>query len=191
MTTALILVDIQNDYFYGGALPCVGMAQAAQRAAALLARFRERAAPVVHVRHLAQREGAGFLVPGTRGAEIHHSVAPLDAEPVILKHFPNSFRQTDLHERLQAAGIDTLVFCGAMSHMCIDASVRAAFDLGYRCIVVDKACATRDLTLGGRTVAAADVHTAFMAALAQPYAQVVTDPDWVGPWPADPSGSVG
>ena len=60
-----------------------------------------------------------------------------------------------------------------MSHMCIDTTVRAAFDLGYRCQVAADACATRDLEFGGRRVAADDVHAAYMAALAAPFAEVL------------------
>jgi nicotinamidase-related amidase len=148
------------------------MDDAAANCHALLEAFRGRAMPLFHVQHLANREGATFFVPGTPGAEIHASMTPADGEPLTIKHFPSAFRDTGLHESLQAAGIDELAICGAMSHMCIDTTVRAAFDLGYRCRVAADACATRDLEFDGRRVAAADVHAAFMAALAAPFAQV-------------------
>lgn len=152
----------------------VAMESAADSAAGVLAGFRERGQPVYHVQHLSVRPGATFFVPGTEGVEIHSSVSPGENEPVTQKNFPNSFRDTDLLERLRGDGIERLVICGAMSHMCIDATTRAAFDHGFGCTVVSDACATRDLSFGGRVVAAADVHAAFMAALAVPYASVVT-----------------
>ena len=172
MTTALLLVDVQNDYFAGGAMPLDGMDRAAARAARLLAAFRERGLPIVHVRHLSVRPGATFFVPGTPGADIHASVAPRAGEPVVEKNFPNAFRATDLEPRLRAAGADHLVIAGAMSHMCIDATARAAFDQGFRCTVAEDACATRALEFAGRTLPARDVHAAFMAALAVPYAKI-------------------
>ncbi len=172
MTTALLLVDVQNDYFAGGAMPLDGMDRAAARAARLLAAFRERGLPIVHVRHLSVRPGATFFVPGTPGADIHASVAPRAGEPVVEKNFPNAFRATDLEPRLRAAGADHLVIAGAMSHMCIDATARAAFDQGFKCTVAEDACATRALEFAGRTLPARDVHAAFMAALAVPYAKI-------------------
>jgi nicotinamidase-related amidase len=174
MTTALLLVDIQNDYFAGGSMALERMDAAAANAARLLAAFRERALPVVHVRHLSVRPGATFFVPGTPGAEIHPSVAPRAGEPLVEKNFPNGFRGTDLGERLRAANADSVVIAGAMSHMCIDATTRAAFDHGFRCTVAEDACATRALEFRGRAIPAADVHAAFMAALAAPYAKITS-----------------
>lgn len=173
MKTGLVVVDIQNDYFSGGNMELVSMESAAETAAGVLAGFRRHGQPVFHIQHLSVRPGATFFVPGTEGAEIHSSVAPEEDEPVVQKNFPNSFRGTDLLERLRSEGIERLVICGAMSHMCIDATTRAAFDHGFACTVVSDACATRDLAFGERTIAAGDVHAAFMAALAVPYASVV------------------
>lgn len=174
MTTALLLVDIQNDYFRDGAMTLERMDDAAANAARLLAVFRERALPAFHVRHLSIRPGATFFVPGTPGAEIHPSVAPRAGEPLVEKNYPNAFRGTDLEQRLRAASVDSLVIAGAMSHMCIDATARAAFDHGFRCTVAEDACATRALEFGGRALPARDVHAAFMAALAAPYARIAS-----------------
>ncbi len=123
------------------------------------------------------RPGAAFFLPGTEGAEIHRKVAPLGNESLTQKNFPNAFRDTDLAERIRKDGVDTLTICGAMSHMCIDASTRAAFDLGFTCRVASDACATRDLEFEGRGLPAADVHAAFMSALAVPYATVASSSD--------------
>jgi len=174
MTTALVLVDIQNDYFAGGNMALEGMDAAAANTAKLLAGFRERGLPVFHVRHLSVRPGATFFVPGTPGAEMHASVRPAAGESVVEKNFPNSFRGTSLLEQLRGANADGVVIAGAMSHMCIDATTRAAFDHGFKCTVAENACATRALEFGGRTIPARDVHAAFMAALAVPYARIAS-----------------
>lgn len=171
---ALILIDIQNDYFPGGRMELVGSIAAGRKAGEALQAFRERGWPIVHVRHESLKPAATFFLPGTAGAEIQESVRPLPSETVVTKHFPNSFRETGLWERLQSLSVGRVVIAGMMTHMCVDATTRAAFDLGLECVVLSDASATRDLTFGDRTVAAADVHAAFLAALGSAYARVVT-----------------
>jgi nicotinamidase-related amidase len=171
--TALVVIDIQNDYFPGGAMELEGAEAAASKAAAALARFRKDGQPVFHVRHLSVRPGATFFLPGTRGADIHASVAPRGGEPVLEKNFPNSFRNTALQATLEKEGIKNLVIAGMMTHMCVDASVRQAADLGYKVTLLGDACATRAQTYAGETVPARQVHAAFLAALNGFYAKVV------------------
>ena len=169
---ALVIIDIQNDYFAGGRMPLVGSEAAAARAADLLGAFRASGEPVFHVQHIATRAGATFFLPETDGARIHAAVAPRDGEAVIVKHHPNAFRGTTLAEQLRTAGIGHLLFAGMMTHMCIDTSVRAAADLGFECSLAADACATRDLAWGGQTVAAAQVQAAYLAALSGAFARV-------------------
>jgi nicotinamidase-related amidase len=170
---ALVIVDLQNDYFPGGAMQLEGADAAGERAAQVLAEFRTHGWPVVHVRHLSVRPGATFFVPGTPGAEIHASVRPGEGEPVVEKNFPNSFRDTDLGKRLEALGAKHLVVAGMMTHMCVDATVRQAADLGYRVTLLADACATREQSYGGERVPARQVHAAFLAALNGLYAKVI------------------
>lgn len=174
MNTALLIVDIQKDYFSGGRMELVGADKASKEARRILAFFRENGLPVFHVQHISTRVDAAFFLPDTEGISIHDSVAPLSDEIVIRKHFPNSFRDTGLQEILQEKGIQRLVICGMMSHMCIDATVRAAFDHGYTCIVVHDACATRALSFSGVEIPAQHVHGAYMAALNAVYAKVLS-----------------
>ncbi len=180
MKMALLLVDIQNDYFPGGKMELSGMNEAAAKAAELLAAFRRRGWPTYHIQHVSLRKGAPFFVPGTPGVEINGLIAARPGETVVEKHFPNSFRDTGLQEQLSAAGVTELVICGAMSHMCIDASTRAAVDLGFSCTVIHDACATRDLAFGGQVIPAAQVHGAFMAALGSLYARVLPLAEFLG-----------
>lgn len=177
MSRCLLLVDIQNDYFPGGRMELVGMDAAAANARQALDAFRGAGAHLVHVQHISTRSGAGFFLPDTAGVEISESVCPEAGETVVTKHFPNAFRDTALAGLLRERDVDELVICGAMSHMCIDATTRAAFDLGFRCTVLEDACATRDLSWHGAMVPAAEVHAAFMAALAAPFARVIATSD--------------
>lgn len=180
MSTALLLIDIQNDYFPGGSMELVGSQEAGAKAAGVLALFRERDLPVFHVRHEAVQEGATFFLPGTEGAEIHGDVLPSADEVVITKHYPNSFRETDLLEHLKAAGVTRLVVAGMMTHMCVDAGVRAASDLGFECAVLADATATRALPAGEGEIPADHVHGAFLTALGMAYATVMGADDVAG-----------
>jgi len=171
-TTALVLIDIQNDYFPGGTMELVGPDAAAQAAALLLDTFRQKALPVVHIQHIAKRPGATFFLPGTRGAEIHASVQPRGGERLVVKHFPNGFRETTLLEDLRAVGASKLVFAGMMTHMCVDTTVRAASDLGLTCSLAQDGCATRNLAFEGETVEASKVQLAYLAGLNGSFASV-------------------
>jgi len=172
MNTALILVDIQKDYFPQGRMELVGSVDASQKAGRLLACFRKENLPIIHIQHISARKGATFFLPDTDGILFHDNVRPAAGETVIEKHFPNSFRDTNLKKVLDTQNIDELVVCGMMSHMCIDATVRAAFDDGYACLVAHDACATRSVVFNGRDIPAEHVHGSFMAALAAVYAGV-------------------
>ncbi|MGU3437875.1 cysteine hydrolase family protein [Actinomycetes bacterium M1A6_2h] len=174
MTTGLLIVDIQNDYFPGGAFPLVGPDAAAAAAAKVLSKQRESGAPVVHVQHVWDGPDATFMRPGTPGIEINDAVAPTDGEPVVQKNYPNSFRDTGLHEKLQSLGVDSLVVVGMMSSMCVDATVRAADDLGYPVTVVHDACAAPDVDFDGASIPGAQVHSAVMGALGSMIATVTS-----------------
>ncbi len=172
MNRALLIIDIQNDYFPGGAMALEGSPAAAERAARVLAAARRHGLPVLHVQHVSLRPGAPFFLPGSLGVEIHASVAPIAGETVMVKHYPNSFRDTGLQEALRALGVGELLVMGMMSNMCIDATVRAAADAGYAVRLAHDACAARALAFGGVSVAAREVHAAFMAGLQGLYAMV-------------------
>ncbi len=179
MKTALILIDLQNDYFPNGKMELNGSVQAVSNAKNILELFRKNEDVIIHVQHLSIKEGASFFLPNTEGVQFRKEVSPLDSEYVVQKYFPNSFRGTNLLEILHKEEITHLVVCGMMSHMCVDATVRAAFDLSFSCTVVEDACATKDLVFQGENVPARYVHQAFMGALEYVYAKIVTAKDFI------------
>ena len=160
--TALVIIDIQDFYFPGGALPLVGPEAAGANAGLVLARFRERGLPVFHVGHDAQA-----------GKDFHAAVAPTEGEDVLFKNEVNAFRDTDLLDRLQKRGILRVVLCGMQTHMCLEGAARAAADYGFEVVVVGDACATRDLKYGETVVPAAEVHAATLATLDRVYGRVI------------------
>ncbi len=174
MKTALLIIDIQNDYFEGGLMPLVNADGAAANAKLLLDKFRAEHLPVVHVQHVATMPNAPFFVAYTAGVAIHEPLTPRVNEKLVIKHYPNAFRETDLLYHLQMEGITNLVICGMMTQHCIDTSTRAARDLGFDIVLIGDACATKDLELNGQTVAAEQVQLAFLAALNFGFATVKT-----------------
>lgn len=176
---AVVVVDLQNEYLPTGRLPLVGIEQALNNAAEIISASRSKGDLVVHVRHEFVQPDMPIFVQGTDGVQIHPLVAPREGEQVIVKNFPNSFLNTNLKQVLDEQGIEEVTIVGAMSHMCVDATTRAASDFGYKTTVVDDACATRDLEFRGEIVPAAQVHAAMMSALAFAYGKVVSTEEYV------------
>lgn len=179
MNKALIIVDIQNDYFEGGANPLPNSLKASLNAQLMLEYFRKNNLPIIHIQHIATRDDATFFKLNTAGAEIHKNVTPIGDEKVIIKHYPNSFRETELLSYLQSQNINELVICGMMTSMCIDATTRAAKDFGYTCVVIGDACAAPNLTINNEVVDAKDVHNSFLGALNYYYSTVLTTEQYI------------
>jgi nicotinamidase-related amidase len=165
LKTALLVIDIQNDYFPGGKYPLVNPLEAAQRAYMILQCFREQGGHHVHIQHISTEPDATFFISGDRGTDIHDSAAHFEGEPIVYKHEPNSFLNTNLLELLRGWEIERVVITGMMTHMCVDATARAASDFGFQVILAEDACATRDLKYGDTIIPAEHVHKAFLAAL--------------------------
>ena len=170
---ALLIIDIQNDYFNGGACELVNPQIASANAKKLLKKFREESMPIFHIQHINVRENGTYLLPNTNGVLIHEDVKPLENEKIITKNFPNSFSKTTLLDELEKQNIKKLVICGMMTHMCIDTTTRAAFDLGFDCVVAYDSCCTKDLEFNKNRLLAQDVHDSFMASLNGIFAKVL------------------
>ena len=174
MKTALLLIDIQREYFEGGSMPLPGALAAAARASTMRAYFRHSRRPAVFVQHIAANPEAVSFRAGTPGVCLYSTMRPLPGEAVVRKHHPNSFRDTNLLDLLRSYHVTRLAICGMMTHMCVDTTVRAAADFGFGCIVAADACAAQDLTFGEMFVPAPTVPAAFMAALDRSFASVRT-----------------
>ncbi|MFP3835302.1 cysteine hydrolase family protein [Chryseobacterium sp. SIMBA_028] len=180
--TALLIIDVQNDYFPGGKMILNGAEQAGKNTKGILEYFRKNNLPVIHIKHISTNEGAAFFLPETTGVEIHSLVSPLANEKVIVKHFPNSFRETNLLEYLQSKNIKNLVITGMMTDVCVEATTRASFDFGFQNTIIGDATATRDRALNGMVVKAAEVQKSFLAgisALGNLYASIVNTHDFI------------
>lgn len=172
MKRALILVDIQKDYFEGGKGVLHEPEQAAANAGKLIDRFRRNQEPVIYIRHISTEEGAVLFLQDTAGTEIHPSVQPEEKDPIFVKHVPDSFMAEGLTEYLEQNEIRQLVICGMMSHMCVDTTVRSAKARGYDVILPEDACTTMDLEWQEKCYPAETVHNIYMASLIGTFAAI-------------------
>lgn len=178
MKQALLVIDVQNDYFPGGKMALHQPEQALAQVNQLENYFISKNLPVIYIQHIKHAENADFFGAGTIGAELHPELKT-DAQSIIIeKHFPNSFLETTLAATLRELSVEQLVICGMMTHMCVDSTTRAAREMGYQPILIADATATKDLTFGGKTAAATDVQTSFLAAL-QNFAEVKTTAEFL------------
>jgi len=174
--TALILIDIQVDYFTEGKLPIPDGQRVLQNASKLLDWADKNHIAVVHIQQLSKNPAAPIFAINSPGAEIHPSVAPRAGHTVITKGLPSSFCGTELGAWLKERGIDTLVIAGLMTHMCVDSTTREALHLGYRVVLASDACASRDLPAhdGDGVISHEVVHLVALSALADRFADVMT-----------------
>ena len=179
MKTALLIVDVQNDYFPGGKNELVGSLEASLRIKILIEEFRKKNLDIIYIQHISINPTSTFFLPNTEGVAIHNNVKPNREDKIFIKHYPNSYRDTGLDEYCKGKGIDTLVIVGMMSHMCIDTTVRAGYDLGYKLVVIRDCCATKDLKMGERVVKAEEVQIAYMAALKGTFGEVKTVEEYI------------
>lgn len=176
---AVVTIDIQMDYFPHGRFPLYRSRSALNRTREILALARKAGIPVIHIRHCGTDPAGRFLVGETKGTRLHPGLEneKYPEERVIVKHSPNSFMGTDLEECLKKLGVTQPVFAGMITWMCVDTTVRAARDLGFKPVLVHDACASGWLLWKGLPVFPWLSHRAFMASLSHYHAKVVSARD--------------
>ena len=172
-TQALVVIDVQNaidDPQWGRR----GQPEAEAAIARLLAAWRERRLPVIHVRQDSTDPKSPYR-PGTEGNEFKAEVAPQMGEPVIDKRTNNAFIGTDLMDVLDELQVRSLVITGVLLENSVDATVRMAANLGFEVIVAEDAVASIDRKdRRGKHWAAEDVHALALSILGGEYARILT-----------------
>jgi|GEM_PF-102003 len=177
--TALILVDLQNDYFSEGRFELDNTEAAAKQAKTLLAHFRAQELPVIHIQHIFEDENAPFFTANTQGVEIEASVKPIDGEAVVVKHQIDSFIDTSLEQTLVELGIERLVVVGAMAQACVQTICRSATNKGYPCEVISDAIAAPKLSYGEHDFSGAELVAANLLSLSFGGAEAITTEQWL------------
>ena len=145
MSKALLVIDIQNDYFPEGAFPLWNAEETLQKIEAAVAKAQQAQMPVILIQHIAdKRQGlAPFFNEGTSGADLHPRL--LKAAPqatIIRKTFADSFVQTDLEQTLQALGTTELLICGMMTQNCVTHTAISKSAEKYTVSILSDCCTT-------------------------------------------------
>lgn len=165
MKQALLVIDVQNDYFPKGKMPLDHPEEALKKINQLENMFLEKQLPIIYIQHIKKGGDAAFFKANTQGVRLHSELKKEETSIVIVKHFPNSFYQTNLKETLDTLNVKQLVICGMMTHMCIDSTTRASCELQFQPIVIHDATATKRLIREKKVVEAVEVQNAFLSAL--------------------------
>jgi nicotinamidase-related amidase len=172
--TALIVVDVQRAFDeWEAAGKRRNNPEAVARIADLLNAFRDRGAPIFHIRHASTRPNSAFA-PGATGYPVKDEAREIEGEPVIVKRVNSAFIGTDLEARLRAAGITTLVICGATTNHCVETTTRMAGNLGFDARLVRDATWTFDrVGPDGDVHSAEEIHAMTLANLHGEFARIV------------------
>jgi nicotinamidase-related amidase len=171
-STALLVIDFQNEYF-SGRMPIPDGMAALRNTQRLVAHADRAGMPVFHIQHVTPAGSPIFAEDGDT-VPFHSGLQPAPHHAVVQKSQVSAFQGTDLDQRLKAAGIKTLIVSGLMTHMCVTGAARDAVPLGYAVIVPHDACATRDLDGPAGLVPHAELHRAALAAIADAFGDVLS-----------------
>ncbi|MBO0475320.1 cysteine hydrolase [Enterococcus ureasiticus] len=178
MKQALLIIDVQNDYFKGGKMELYLPTEALKIIQRLEAYFIEQKLPIIYIQHVNYQKGAEFFEANTQGVKLHPNLKIKDNSFVVEKQFPNSFFKTELSNLLNENHIEQLVITGMMTHMCVDSTTRAAAELGLHPLLITDTTATRDLIFNGKKVNAESIQTAYLSALTK-FPTVMTASDYL------------
>ncbi len=147
MGKALVVIDVQNDYFPGGKFPLWNTGETLAATVTAVQRAREKGIPVILVQHVADssRGIAPFFNAGTEGVELHPAIRQAAADaPVVVKAFADSFHQTCLEEVLARLGVTELLLCGMMTQNCVTHTAISRSAEKYAVTVLTDCCTTVD-----------------------------------------------
>jgi len=177
--TALLVIDVQNEYF-DGKWPVPDGPQALEQIERAIDASQRTNATVIYVQHAVSKPERGVFIPGSHGFALHPRLHPRATDTRIVKNYPGSFTKTKLEDTLRQHGIETLVISGYMTHMCCDTTAREGFQRDFRVLFLDDATATRDsqhATLG--KVDHRELHRATLITQASMFAQVLSTSEFV------------
>lgn len=179
MKRALIVVDVQNEYFEGGALPITYPPQSFEKIKTAITKAQEEGIFTVLVQHTSLKENSGAFVRGSHLWEFHDEIKKIKPDLYIEKNHASSFAGTDLNYRLRSMGVDTVCIVGYMTQNCCDATARDASQLGYNVEFLSDANGTLAFSNNAGSVSAEELHRSFLVAQAFGFSRVLTLDEWI------------
>ncbi len=178
MKRALLVIDVQNEYFTGR-LPITHPKDSFSNILKVIDAANEKELPVILIQHTAPSKDSKTFVKGSPEWEIHEEVLKRKYDCIIEKHLPGSFTGTGLEDVLKEKGIDTVVICGYMSQMCCDTTSRQAVHLGYQVEFLSDATGTLNISNYAGSVTAEERHRAIIVTQAMRFSKVMSSDEWV------------
>ncbi|MDI6724697.1 MAG: cysteine hydrolase family protein [Methanobacterium sp.] len=179
MKKALLVIDVQNEYFTGK-LPVTYPENSFQNILKAIDSANKMEIPVILVQHSnLDKEAATFKI-GTDEHDIHEGVLKRDFDKIIEKNLPGSFTGTELKSFLDVNNIDTVVICGYMTQMCCDTTSRQAMHLGFNVEFLSDATGTLDISNSAGEISAQNLHKAILITQTMRFSKVMKTDEWIG-----------
>jgi nicotinamidase-related amidase len=179
MKRALLVIDVQNEYFTGK-LPVSYPPDTLPRILTAMDAATTKGVPVVVIQHSAPQPNSATFRKGSPEWELHPEVGARPQAVLIEKTLPGSFTGTNLEEWLKENGVDTLVIAGYMTQMCCDTTARQAVHLGYNVEFLADATGTLDIKNTAGSVTAEELHRAILVTQQMRFSKVMSTDDWLG-----------
>lgn len=178
MRDALLVIDVQNEYFTGN-LPVSYPAGSLDRILAAMDHARQNNVPVVVIRHTSLAPEATTFRKGTHGWKLHDEIRQRHADLILEKNLPGSFTGTPLEIWLRERSIGRVTIAGYMTQMCCDTTARQAFHRNFAVVFLSDATGTLDITNNAGSISAADLHRATLITQQQRFSCVMTTDEWI------------
>jgi nicotinamidase-related amidase len=178
MKEALLVIDVQNEYFTGK-LPVTHPDGSLGNILKAMDWAHDGRVPVIVIRHTSTAPEAATFRKGTHGWELHDEIKRRHADVIIEKTLPGSFTGTMLENWLQERSVDTVTIAGYMTQMCCDTTARQAFHRAYAVNFLSDATGTLAIANHAGSVSAADLHRAILVTQQQLFSRVKTTDEWI------------
>lgn len=178
MKRALLVIDVQNEYFTGK-MPVTYPKGSFDNILKAVDAANQSNLPVILVRHEAPQKDAAAFVKNSWGWEIHEDLLQKEFIRIIDKNLPGSFTGTGLENILRIMAIDTLVITGYMTQMCCDTTARQAVHLGFSVEFLSDATGTLAVSNNAGEITAEALHKAILITQAMRFSQVISTDEWI------------
>jgi nicotinamidase-related amidase len=179
MKRALLVIDVQNEYFPGGLLPVSYPQGSMENILNVIETAQLNGVMVIVIQHTAPQPGSKTFVKDSWGWTLHDSIKNNGYDYLIEKNLPGSFTGTNLEDILKENGIDTVAISGYMTQMCCDTTARQAFHLGYSVEFLSDATGTLDISNYAGKVTAEELHRSILVTQAMRFSKVLSTDDWI------------
>ncbi|HXG93908.1 MAG TPA: cysteine hydrolase family protein [Blastocatellia bacterium] len=178
MKRALLVIDVQNEYFTGR-LPVSYPSGSLDQILKAMDAAIEQSIPVVVIQHAAPQPDSLVFRRGSPEWQLHESIANRQRDLLIEKNLPGSFTNTPLESWLRENGIDTVTISGYMTQMCCDTTARQAVHRGFAVEFLSDATGTLAFTNDAGAVTAEELHRATLVTQGQRFSRVLKTEDWI------------